>query len=120
MLKTVLKKHGEVIWNFANGRDASMVETVPVDNKSYGNSTTISFDVMDAQTAKMVRLFLAETVGRRLRKDNARIEAISVSNRFFDFSYVSHQSVLRSPTYITKEIYDAACGCLTNYGTAHP
>lgn len=109
MLKTVLKKHGEVIWNFANGRDASMVEPVPADNKGYGNSTTISFDVADAQTAKMVLLSLAETVGRRLRKDDARIEVVSISIRFYDFSYVSHQGVLRSPTNITKEIHDAAC-----------
>lgn len=109
MLKTVLKKHGEIIWNFANGRDVSMVEPTPMDNKGYGNSTTISFDVTDAQTAKMVLLSLAETVGRRLRRDNVRIEVVSISIRFYDFSYVSHQSVLKSATNITKEIHDAAC-----------
>ncbi len=27
MLKSIMKKHGEVIWNFANGRDVSDVET---------------------------------------------------------------------------------------------
>ncbi|MDE5907890.1 MAG: DNA polymerase IV [Lachnospiraceae bacterium] len=109
MLKSVLKKHGEVIWNFANGRDGSMVEPVPMDNKGYGNSTTISFDVTDAQTAKMVLLSLAETVGRRLRKDDVRIETVSVSIRFYDLRYVSHQSVLKSATNITKEIHDEAC-----------
>lgn len=109
MLKTVLKKHGEIIWNFANGRDVSMVEPMPMDNKGYGNSTTISFDVTDAQTAKMVLLSLAETVGRRLRRDNVRIEVVSISIRFYDFSYMSHQSVLKSATNITKEIHDAAC-----------
>lgn len=40
-LKSVLKKHGEVILDFANGRDVSVVEPVPADNKGYGNSTTI-------------------------------------------------------------------------------
>ena len=109
MLRTVLKKHGEVIWNFANGRDVSMVEPIPMDNKGYGNSTTISFDVTDAQTAKMVLLSLVETVGRRLRRDDARIEVVSISIRFYDLSYVSHQSVLKSATNITKEIYDTAC-----------
>lgn len=109
MLRTVLKKHGEVIWNFANGRDVSMVEPIPMDNKGYGNSTTISFDVTDAQTAKMVLLSLVETVGRRLRRDDARIEVVSISIRFYDLSYVSHQSVLKSATNITKEIYDIAC-----------
>lgn len=109
MLKSVLKKHGEVIWNFANGRDVSAVEPVPVDNKGYGNSTTISFDVTDSETAKMVLLSLAETVGRRLRRDHMRAETASVSIRYHDLSYVSHQCRLKSATNITKEIYDAAC-----------
>lgn len=109
MIKSALKKHGEVIWNFANGRDMSVVEPMPVDNKGYGNSTTISFDVTDAQTAKKVLLSLAETVGRRLRKDGVRIEVVSVSIRFYDLSHVSHQTVLTTPTNITKEIYETAC-----------
>ncbi|MBQ8325774.1 MAG: DNA polymerase IV [Lachnospiraceae bacterium] len=109
VLKTVLKKHGEVIWDFANGRDVSVVEAVPADNKGYGNSTTIAFDVTDGGTAKMVLLSLAETVARRLRKDEARIEVVSISIRFNDLSYVSHQTVLVSPTNITKEIHEAAC-----------
>lgn len=109
VVKSILKKHGEVIWNFANGRDVSVVERAPVDNKGYGNSTTLSFDVTDAQTAKTVLLSLAETIGRRLRKDEAWIEVVAVNIRFCDFSDVSHQCVLKSATNITKEIYDAAC-----------
>lgn len=109
VLKNVLKKHGEVIWNFANGRDVSMVEPIPMDNKGYGNSTTIAFDVKDAETAKKVLLSLAETVGRRLRKDDARIEVVAISIRFFELSYISHQGALQSATNITKEIYDVAC-----------
>ena len=109
LLKTVLKKHGEVIWNFANGRDAAKLEAEPVDNKGYGNSTTLSFDVTDAQTAKSVLLSLTETVGIRLRRDHARIEVVSVTVRYNDFSENSHQMALRAATNITNEIYDVAC-----------
>lgn len=109
VLRSVLKKHGQVIWEFANGRDVTVVEPEPVDNKGYGNSTTISFDVTDAKTAKMVLLSLAETVGRRLRKDNAQVELVAISIRFFDLSYASHQCVLSAATDITTEIYKAAC-----------
>lgn len=109
VLKSLLKKQGETIWKFANGIDVSKVEPMPVDNKGYGNSTTISFDVVDAQTAKMVLLSLAENVGRRLRKDEVRIEVVSVGIRFCDLSYMSHQKVLSCSTNITKEIYEAAC-----------
>lgn len=55
ILRAHLKKHGEVIWNFANGRDVSVVEKDPPANKSYGNSTTIAFDVTDPGTAKIDR-----------------------------------------------------------------
>lgn len=109
VLRTALKKHGEVIWNFANGRDVSVVEPEPLDNKGYGNSTTIAFDVTDAKTARMVLLSLAETVARRLRKDGVRIELVSISIRFQDLSYASHQCVLQAATNITEEIYGAAC-----------
>ena len=109
VLKSLLKKQGETIWNFANGIDVSKVEAMPLDNKGYGNSTTISFDVVDAGTAKMVLLSLAETVAHRLRKDEVLIEVVSVGIRLCDLSYVSHQKVLPFSTNITKEIYEAAC-----------
>lgn len=109
VLRSILKKHGEVIWNFANGRDVSVVEAVPADNKGYGNSTTIAFDVTDAGTARMILLSLAETVGRRLRKDEVQIEVVAVSIRYSDLTGASHQSVLEAATNITKEIHDAAC-----------
>lgn len=108
-LTSLLKKHGEAIWNFANGRDVSLVEPEAPDPKGYGNSTTIAFDVTDAPTAKMVLLSLSETIGRRLRRDQARIDTVSVSIRFHDLSSVSHQSILESSTNITKEIHSAAC-----------
>ena len=109
-LRNLLKKHGEVIWNFANGRDESVLERTP-DSKGYGNSTTIAFDVTDAPTAKMILLSLTENVGRRLRKDHVRVESVSVTIRYHDLSDVSHQGILDASTNITKEIYDKAC-CL--------
>ena len=104
-----LKKQGEVIWNFANGIDTSSVESIAPPNKGYGNSTTVSFDVTDERTAQSVLLSLAETVGRRIRKDGKRIKVVSVGIRYYDLSYSSHQTVLVSPTNITEEIWRVAC-----------
>lgn len=105
LLKYHLNKHGEVIWGFANGKDLSSVESVPAPNKGYGNSTTIPFDVTDAETAKTVLLALAETVAARLRKDAVKAEVIAVGIKDYNFSYVSHQMVLGNATNITAEIY---------------
>ena len=109
MLKASLKKHGEAIWNFANGRDVSLVESETPDNKGYGNSVTIAFDVTDADTAKSVLLSLSETVGSRLRRDGVWIETVSVTIRYFTLARTSHQCVLEHATNITDEIYKAAC-----------
>ena len=109
IIKSHLGKHGEVIWSFANGIDFSAVEPVPPPNKGYGNSTTISFDVTDAGTAKLVLLSLAETVSARLRDDNVKIKVISVGIRDFNLGYYSHQKKLNTATNITREIYESAC-----------
>ncbi|WP_460647531.1 DNA polymerase Y family protein [Lacrimispora xylanolytica] len=109
ILKSHFGKHGEVIWSFANGIDFSAVEPVPPPNKGYGNSTTISFDVTDSNTAKLVLLSLAETVSARLRADDVKIGVISVGVRDYNLEYYSHQKTLRTPTNITTEIYQSAC-----------
>lgn len=108
-LRSHLKKHGEIIWNFANGRDVSLVEAEPAENKGYGNSTTIAFDVTDDITAKRVLLSLAETVAARLRQDGKKAELISVSIKDSNLHTVSHQMQLSTASDITMEIYLAAC-----------
>lgn len=109
LLKIHLKKHGEVIWAFANGMDVSVVQPEAPANKGYGNSTTIAFDVSDASTAKLVLLALAETVGTRLRAAKARAEVIAVGIKSHDLSYASHQMTLQNATNITTEIHRCAC-----------
>lgn len=109
ILRAALKKQGEAIWNSANGRDDSMLELEPEDNKGYGNSTTLEYDVMDAEAAKHVLLFLSENVCRRLRKDGVRAGEVSVSIRYNDLSRVSHQCTLNTMTNITREVYENAC-----------
>lgn len=109
LLSLHLKKHGKTIWAFANGLDSSPVEPAPPPQKGYGNSTTIAFDVEDADTARLVLLGLAETVGTRLREDDVQAELMSVGIKSYDLSYASHQMILKSPTNITTELYRCAC-----------
>lgn len=109
LLKAILKKHGEVIWNFANGLDFSSVEPVAPVQKGYGNSTTMSQDVTDAKGAYLVLLALCETVAARLRKNKVKAELISVGIKHADFTYTSHQMIMKAATNITNEIYGYAC-----------
>lgn len=119
-LKRLLKKHGEVVWEFANGIDLSPVLERPPANKGYGNSTTTPYDVTDAKTADRVLLGLAETVGNRLRCDGVQIGVVSVGIRYSDLSYVSHQRVLETDTNITWEIYQAASELFRELWSGNP
>ena len=107
-LKSILKKHGEVIWGFANGVDLSPVMEAPAPNKGYGNSTTLSQDVTDKAEADKVLLALSETVAARLRADHVQAEVVSVGIKYHDLSYVSHQKALKASTDLTVEICRAA------------
>lgn len=109
ILKAHLKKHGEVIHRFANGEDASIIARDEVKNKGYGNSTTISFDVEEESTAKMILLSLAENVGTRLRKDHMVANVIAVSIVDYEFHQMSHQMTLLKPTNSTDVIHKYAC-----------
>ncbi|MDF2907450.1 MAG: dinB [Herbinix sp.] len=109
ILKAHLKKHGEVIHSYANGIDASVISCEEVKNKGYGNSTTISFDVEEEATAKMILLSLAETVATRLRSDDMMANVVSVSIVDSEFRHSSHQTTLLSPTHRTDEIHKVAC-----------
>ncbi|MDF2907539.1 MAG: dinB [Herbinix sp.] len=109
ILRKHMHKHGEVIWNFANGRDVAIVDSEVPANKGYGNSTTISFDVEDSSTARLVLLSLCETVCSRLRADHVKAGVVAVSICDYEFHYYSHQMTLITATNITNEIHQSAC-----------
>lgn len=110
VLRRKLGKQGETIWHYANGRNSDPVRTNEEDNKSYGNSITVPFDVTDMQTARQVLLSLCETVGMRMRKDRMAGGCVSVSLRTDQFLDFGKQQQLPGRTDVTEEIYKAACG----------
>lgn len=120
ILKSHLKKHGEVIRDFARGIDYSAVETHAPAQKGYGNSTTISFDITDADTAKLVLLALSETVARRLRADQVKAEVVAVGIKSYDLSYAGHQMVLPASTNITTEIHHYSCALFDELWDGRP
>lgn len=109
VLSRVLKKHGEVLWRYANGIDDSPVEIEPADAKGYSNSTTLSFDVTSGAEAKSVLRRLTDQVCQRIRQDDVRVETVTVQIRFNDLTRASHQCALPTATNITKEIFDTVC-----------
>lgn len=109
LLRSHFKKQGDIIWNYANGIDLNGFGDKNRTAKSYGNSTTIAYDVTDPNYAKVILLSLCETVATRLRMDQALPTTISVTITDCNFVTTSHQKTMSSPTNVTNEIYYYAC-----------
>lgn len=110
ILKLFLKSHGMLVWNYANGNEASPVrESRRPLIKGIGNSTTIPFDVSDKTTAHLVLLSLTETVAARLRQTKYFARLVSVSLKTNEFYSCSHQRKFSSPIDCTNAIHEVAC-----------
>ncbi len=109
LLELHLKSHGRTLWEFANGNAGSKVIRERVESKGIGNSTTLARDATTEEEAKKVLLWLAETVGGRVRKEGVKAKMVSVEIKYSTFRSVSHQKQLYRATNTDKVIYDTAC-----------
>ena len=108
-IRSMLKSHGELIWNYANGIDPEPV--TPNDEtlqKSVGNSMTIDHDVKDPVEAQRYLLALSEKVAGRLRAMGRKASVITVSIKTSSFVNYSHQRAVDGLTDSTDEVYAAA------------
>lgn len=109
ILKNILKSHGQLIWNYANGIENSKVRKSNfIEMKGIGNSTTISFDVEDKETAYKILLSLCETVCMRLRDSENCCRVVSVSIKGSSLITYSRQKKLSTATDSTRKIYEEA------------
>lgn len=109
ILAAHLKSHGVTLWEYANGIDISTVASVPAEVKGIGNSTTLSKDVSDRKEACKTLLWLAESVGKRLREAGQLAGMVSVEIKYSRFRGVSHQTTLEFPSDTTQFLYETAC-----------
>ena len=109
LLELHLKSHGRTLWEFANGVGSDKVIRERVEAKGIGNSTTLPKDATTEEEARSTLLWLAQTVGGRLRKEKQKANMVSVEIKYSTFQSVSHQKQLVRATYEDQMIYEEAC-----------
>ena len=101
------EKSGEYIHESSNGRGSDIVSGEREAAKSYSNETTLPYDIRVSTYDKempVVIKWLAESVSKRLKKDEAEGYTISVSAKTSSFKRRSKQTTLVEPTNNAKEI----------------
>lgn len=109
ILQAHLKSHGQTLWEYANGIDASSIVAEPVKMKGIGNSTTLTTDAVSKEEAYHTLLELAESVGQRVRASHELAGMVSTEIKYASFQSVSHQTTLEVPSASTDVIYQTAC-----------
>lgn len=92
LLGKKLGKHGDALWQCANGEDRSPValENAEEEVKSVGNSVTCPRDLQTAGEVWSVLLLVAESVSRRLREKQLCAGLVTVTIKDNRFSYTEH------------------------------
>ncbi len=108
-LKSKLKSHGVLIWQYANGIDLSPVQkNGHIPEKSIGNSTTTGYDVDRVEEAELVLLSLCESVGARLREKGMRAQVVQVHVKNHLFETRSKQIKVKHPIESTLTLFNEA------------
>ena len=101
-------KHGQMMWEYANGIDNSEVNNKYEQPKSIGNSITLPRDLEKIEDIKPIILALCEKVSFRLRKYKMVANVVNVQLRTNQFKDYSHQKKLKFATSNTKEILETS------------
>ena len=102
-----LGKPGSDIWQRANGIDHRPV--LPQgEAKSISKEVTFAKDIADADKLVLTLRRLADGVGRQLRKAGLAASTVKIKMRWPDFTTLTRQIKLDSPTDLDDEIFHRA------------
>ena len=106
----LLGKTGEMILDYANGRDDSPVAQIGErrELKSVGNGMTFRRNLISLSDIKMGLKVLADSVATRLRAHGLKCQTVQVIIKDPQLKSISRQRKLLRPTNRTKEISDTA------------
>lgn len=110
LLRSLLKSHGQLIWEYANGIDGDrVVPNSEILQKGLSNSMTLPADALSRLEAEEYLLALTDRVTSRLRRQECKASLIGVSVKAASFVRYTHQVQLPFFTDDTTRIYQYVC-----------
>lgn len=105
-LKLTLGKMGEVLHDFACGKDNSPVSSVFDSEKikSFGNSTTCPVNLSTNEQVKSIIYLLAESVAERMKKKGCYANSVSIWIKDENLKSFERQTTLAISTNISEDI----------------
>lgn len=107
LLEKILKKHGLMLNNYANGKETAQFSSHDTV-KGISHSTTLPFDTNDPVYLQKILMELSEKIGTRFHQTGLFFGLVSVEVKTADFQKCSMQKRLPSPTSDTSLIYQTA------------
>lgn len=123
LLATKLGKLGEQLHDYANGLDESRVKCYYEERelKSVGNGMTFRRDLTSWEDIRLGVLSLSDTVAARMRRHGLKCHTVQVQIRDTNFHTISRQRALEAPTFLAKELGEAALELIhKNWRTGAP
>ena len=113
-LHTLLGKNGDMLYQYASGRDDAPV--LPLlresDIKSISNSTTPAFDITDETDARRILYLLCDSVAERMREQELRCRTVAVWIRDTNLVSWERQTQLPAASDLAAELVHASLGLL--------
>ena len=105
-----LGKGGDQLWRYANGMDREAVASfyAPKEIKSVGNSITFRQDIRGEQEIRAGIAALSDSVAARVRADGLKCRTVQVQIKDPNFKVIQRQMQLSRPTWLQREIAQAA------------
>lgn len=111
LLRDLLGKRGDHLWELAHGRDNRPV-LPDQEAKSISHETTFETDHHAFHPIRSCLIALTEQVARRLRRHGLSARTVEVKIRFADFTTLTRARTLSKATHTTQELVKVAVALL--------
>lgn len=104
-LISILKSHGKMLYEYANGIDDSPVENRYDERKGIGFSKTLEEDIESKERLLKELNIFSERISKELKKRKMNAGSLVVTLRYSSFRTYNHQIKLENYTNISEELF---------------